>query len=119
MEPVRPGEHKLGIVKGEFPQVGAGIARGGFGDCVWFAGTNCVQQFLRLAFELIEVRVPGEHAGRERLVHNEAPFLAVHTRISGFARCPLSRAEKSSSKSTAETANIQGDSVLSADTVAP
>src|SRR5437867_8833375 len=30
MEPVRPGEHKLSIVKGEFLWVSARISRGGF-----------------------------------------------------------------------------------------
>jgi hypothetical protein len=93
MESVRPGEHKLSIVQGEFLWVSAWISRGGFCDGIWFTGTHRVQKLLRLTFELIEIWVLREHAGRERFLHNELlSWLSIYG--SAAARCPLSRARK-------------------------
>jgi hypothetical protein len=69
MESVRSREHKLRVVQGEFPRVRAGIARGGFCNGVWFACTNCAEQFFRLTFELTEIRALRERSGGEILLH--------------------------------------------------
>src|SRR5579871_6818428 len=82
LESVRPGEDQLSIVQGEFLWIGARIPRGSFGYGLWIAGTNCVQQLLRLTFELIEIRVLGEHAGREKFLHNDLLSWLVRMRIS-------------------------------------
>ena len=118
LESIRPGEHKLRIVQGEFPGDGARVARGGFRHGVWFASEDCIQQLFRPAFELIEIRVLGERAGRKGLLHNELlSWLSVYGSVC-FARCPLSRAEKSSSNQLLNLRTFQGDSVLPADTMA-
>jgi hypothetical protein len=69
VEAVATGQHKLGIMQREVSRAGIVIVcvyqYGGIG----LAGNEAFQQFLRLALELIEIRMFAQRATRLRLSH--------------------------------------------------
>jgi hypothetical protein len=88
VEPVASGQDKLRVVEREFGSVCAAVVSLYFRRGTRIASQECSEQFLGLTLELIEIRMSAQFASGLRLFHNEL--------LSG-ARCPLVRAEKSSS----------------------
>src|SRR5579863_10177245 len=104
-------------MKGEGGRIGVAVMRFHLRNRGGVCGAKRLQQFLGLTLELIEIRVLAECASGKGLVHNELlSWLRFH--VSRCARCPLARAEKSSSKQDISR-SFQGDTVLPADTAAP
>ena len=62
LEPIRPREHQLGVVQRERARIGIAVMRVHFRDGVGSPAAKRVQQFLRLALELIEVRMLAQRA---------------------------------------------------------
>lgn len=92
-EAMHSREHKLRVVKREGPAINSRIVRVYLGNGIRIFVGECMQQFLRLAPQLSQIQALGS-------VRNRMLFLPGIATMSSFpicARCPLARAEKSSS----------------------
>src|SRR5688572_30809704 len=112
-----PREHELRIVQGERRPVEVTVVRLHLGERRRIAGSRRVKQLPGLTFQLIQIGMLAKRTcGRLMGGHDELlPGCALRQPC---ARCPLTRAEKSSSRRRLSNAFTQGDAVLSADTVA-
>src|SRR5207244_3200911 len=88
-------------------------------DGAGVTGAERLEQLLALPFGLLEVRLFSNRAsGRDSAGHDELLSWLRRSR-SWRARCPLARAEKSSSIQRRGNRSGQVDAVLPADTAAP
>src|SRR5262249_11495242 len=66
---VAPRDHKLRMVQRECCRIRARIAPIHFGDGGWITGAEIAQQFLRLTFQLLEIRMLAHPPGRQVRFH--------------------------------------------------
>ena len=118
VEAIGSGERELRIMQREILRISAPVVCVHLRDGIGITGAERLQQFLRLPCESVEIRCSRSlRVGRFFFTMSFFPGRAY--RVSRCARCPLARAEKSSSKARCRDRRFQGDAVLSADTAAP
>src|SRR5262249_30819505 len=91
---VAPRDHKLRMVQREFCRIRAAIAPIHFGDGGWITGAEIAQQFLRLAFQLFEIRMLAHPPGRQVRFHMSSFPLRPVSALLGQKRVHLTQVQK-------------------------
>ena len=97
LEAVGACDHELRVVERERRRLGAVVMRGDFSDGRTVPADEAIEQLLRLTSELPEIRMWRKRASRKGACGHDELLSGHRLRGCRGARCPLTRAEKSSS----------------------